>query len=235
MSTLRRACASCTASKRKCVVQIPKCTRCSQKNIECVYDLVPLNPSLTETEKLRKFGFNLSNYDPQGLCIMRTLKKLRAPGTDPAVCTAGPDSALEVTRLGFGTVPDLIRDGKPASFVHPKLQIPGIYNHFAALVEKNTKGVGCESFKRLVQIDIKTVSLKEALTALQALLVHLAASIFSSFPAEREEAEKRFGILSDWTQNLLACVDAGMPGSESPWQDWLLGESKLQYSCILAS
>jgi hypothetical protein len=157
---------------------------------------------------------------------MKTLKLL-APNIDPAICAPGHGSALEITRLGFNTVPELIRARKPASFVHPKLQLPGIYNHFTALVEKEAKGVSCESFKRLIQIDIKTVSPKEALTALQALLVHLAASIFSSFPTEQEEADKSLSILSKWTQTLLACVDAGMPKSQSAWQDWLLGESKL--------
>jgi len=208
------------------VVQKPKCARCSQKNLECVYDLEPLHAPRTESEKLLTFGFNLSNCDSLGVCIIKTLK-LRAPGIDPAICTPGCGNALEITRLGFDAVPELIRARKPALFVHPKLQLPGIYNHFTALVEKEAKGVSCESFKRLIQIDIKTVSLKEALTALQALLVHLAASVFSSFPTEQEEADKSLSILSEWTQTLLACVDAGMPKSQSPWQDWLLGESKL--------
>jgi len=226
MSTLRKACANCTTSKRKCVVQKPKCARCSQKNLKCVYDLEPLNAPPTESEKLHNFGFNLSNCDSLGLCILKTLK-LRAPDIDPAICAPGHDNALEITSLGFDTVPELIRARKPASFVHPKLQLPGIYNHFTALVEEKAKGVGCESFKRLIQIDIKTVSPKEVLTAFQALLVHLAASIFSSFPAEQKEADKSLTILSEWTQTLLACIDAGMPKSQSPWQDWLLGESKL--------
>ncbi|RFU24999.1 hypothetical protein B7463_g11329, partial [Scytalidium lignicola] len=224
MSTLRKACANCTTSKRKCVVQKPKCVRCSQKNLECVYDLEPLNAPPTEFEKVLAFGFNLSNYASLGVCIMKTLE-LQAPGIDPAICTPGHDNILEVIRLGFDTVPEHIRARMPASFVHPKLQLPGIYNHFTALVEKEAKGVSCESFKHLIQIDIKTVSPKEALTALQALLVHMAASIFSSSPTEQEEADRSLSILSEWTQALLACVDAGMPKSNSLWQDWLLGES----------
>jgi hypothetical protein len=226
MSTLRKACTNCTTSKRKCVVQKPKCTRCSQKNLECVYDLEPLNAPPTESEKILTFGFNPSNCDSLGVCIIRTLKH-RAPDTDPAICTPGCNNALEITRLGFDTVPELIRAKKPALFVHPKLQLPSIYNHFTGLVEKDAKGVSCESFKRLIQINIKTVSPIETLTALQALVVHLAASSFSSFPNEQEEAEKARRILCDWTQALLACVDAGMPKSQSLWQDWLLGESKL--------
>ncbi|KAH8647180.1 hypothetical protein BX600DRAFT_518464 [Xylariales sp. PMI_506] len=224
MGTLRKACKNCTASKRKCLVQKPKCTRCSQKNLECVYDLEPLEKPPTEEEKLLAFGFNLSNHHSLGVCIIRTVKLL-GPGIAPDICDPGRDNALEITRLGFGPVPDLVRNGKPALFVHPKLQLSGIHNYFTALVEKEAKGVTCESFKCLTRINIKTVPSKEALTALQALLVHLAASIFSPDPAEQREAHESLSTLAEWTQHLLACADAGMPKSQSMWQNWLLGES----------
>lgn len=227
MSSLRKACTNCTASKRKCVVQKPKCPRCSQKNLDCVYDLEPLQTPPTESEKLHAFGFNLANNDTLGVCIMRNLK-VHSLDVDLAVVDPGHDNCVEVTRLGFGKVPELIREGKPAFFVHPKLQLSAVYNHFTVLVECEKRGVNCESFKRLIRLDIKTVSLREVLTALQALLVHLAASAFSKDPIEQGEAEDCLRtFLSAWTQALLGCVDAGMPKSSSPWQDWLLGESKL--------
>lgn len=203
------------------MIQKPKCVRCSRKNLECIYDLEPLNAPPTESE-----GFNLSNYDSRGVCIIKTVK-LQTLDIDPAICAPGRGRVLDITRLGFDAVPELIRAKKPASFVHPKLQLSGTYNHFMPILGKEVKGVGCDSFKRLIQINIETVSLKEALTALQTLLVHLAASVFSTTPIEQEEADKSLGILSKWTQNLLVCVDAGIPKSQSPWQDWLLGESKL--------
>jgi hypothetical protein len=164
---------------------------------------------------------------------MKKTFDLRAPDVDPAICVPGLNKTIEFTRLGFDTVPEFIRKRKPATFVHPKLQLPGVFNHFTALVEQCEKGVSCEGFNRLVKNDIKTLSLKEALTALQALLVHLAASIFSSSSNEQEEAGKFFHILYDWTKALLASVDAGLPKSQSPWQDWLLGESKLDCFSIL--
>jgi hypothetical protein len=228
MSTLRKACTNCTTSKRKCVVQKPKCTRCSQKNLECVYDLEPLHTPPTESEKLHAFGFNLLNNDTLGVCIMRNLKH-HPSEIDPAIVDPRRnDNCLEVTRLGFGTVPELIRLRKPALFVHPKLELPSVCNHFTALVEKEERGVSSGSFKRLIQLDIRTVSLREVLTALQALLVHLAASVFSADSAEQEQADQYLvTFLSEWTQTLLTHVDAGMPKSQSLWQDWLLGESEL--------
>ena len=216
------------------MVRKPKCARCNQKNLECVYDLEPLNAPPTEFEKLVTFGFNLSNCNSLGVCILKTLKQ-GAPDIDPAVCVPGHDNAVEIIRLGFDKVPELIKARKPATFVHPKLQLSGVFNHFTALIEEEAKGVSCECFKRLIQIDIKSLSLEETLTALQALLVHLAASAFSLLPTEQEEADRSLSILSEWTQSLLACVDAGMPKKQSRWQDWLLGESKLRRPNILAS
>ncbi|KIW13079.1 hypothetical protein PV08_08266 [Exophiala spinifera] len=224
MPTLRKACVNCTSSKRKCVVQKPKCSRCSQKNLDCVYDLEPLNAPATEFDKVRAFGFKLSNYHALGRCIIKRLKSGTA-GIDPAICYPGSQNVTEITRLGFDTVPELVSARRPASFVHPGLQVPDINNHVTALMERGARGVNSESFKCLMQVDIKLVSPQEALTAVQALLVHLAASSFSSAPAEQEEAELCLNILSEWTQHLFACFDAGMPKCQSPWQDWLLGES----------
>jgi hypothetical protein len=226
MSTLRKACARCTASKRKCIVQKPKCARCLQKNLDCVYDLEPLEAPVARLDKLLTFGINPSRWGPFGICIINNVRA-RSSDLDPAVCLPGQSRVLEIVRLGFVTVPDLVRAKKPAVFVHPKLQLAGVDNHFTALVDDKAPGVFCESFKRLFEVEVQAASLGEALTALQAALVHIAGSIFSPCAAEQAEAQKWFEMIPDWTKALLACVDAGLPKRQSPWQDWLLGESKL--------
>ncbi|TVY92463.1 hypothetical protein LAWI1_G001383 [Lachnellula willkommii] len=210
MMTLRKACGNCTASKRKCMVQ-------------------PLSAATGQAEQPPNFSFNPSNCDSPGYCIMKTLR-FRAPDIDPAVCRPGHEDALEVLRLGFRSVPVLARAGKPAVFVHPKLQC-GIDKHFVAgLGEVGESGVCCESFQRLVEIDVKAVPVKEALVALQALLIYLATSFFSASQTEQknEMAERFLTVLSEWTQALLAAAPTAtkMPRrNQSPWQDWLLGES----------
>ncbi|KAF2673845.1 hypothetical protein BT63DRAFT_167793 [Microthyrium microscopicum] len=224
MPTLRKACTNCTTSKRKCVVRNPKCVRCSEKNLECVYDLDPLLTPPTKNERLLAFGFHPSSHKTLGRCILRNIQ-LRAPGCDPTISVPGGKHILDMVRLGFGTVPELLKRVKPASFVHPKLQISNKINPIATLVEQGAWGVCSQSFMRLKQTDIKMVSATEALTALQALLVHLAESLFSTCPGEQEQADQSLTLLSDWTQNLLALVDIGMPQCQSSWQNWLLAES----------
>ncbi|KAJ5726030.1 uncharacterized protein N7483_007387 [Penicillium malachiteum] len=220
---LRKACTNCTTSKRKCVVEKPKCTRCAQRNLECVYDLEPLKTPPTNAERLVALGFDPLSAQSVGVCIINTVT-LQGPHIDPAICAPGLDRTVHITRIGFGTAPGLIRAGKPASFVHPKLNMQGVYNHFAALIEGKTIGVHSEGFKQLIRLERKRLCLKEALTAVQVLLVHLEASAFSSSRAERDDADRSLVLLSEWTQALFGLVDTRLPKG-SPWQDWLLGES----------
>ncbi len=189
-----------------------------------MYDLEPLNVPVRRREELPQFSFNPLMCDSPGYCVMKTLK-FHASGIDPAICGPGHEDALKLISLGFRPVPGLVKAGKPAVFVHPKLQLHGSCNHFAPFVEAGKDGVNYESFERLLRIDIETVPVAEALTALQALLVYLATFLFSSVQAEQENAESLLNVLSEWTQTLLASAQARTPPNQSPWQEWLLGES----------
>lgn len=189
-----------------------------------MYDLEPLNAPTGQPVKLPKLSFTPSNGDSPGYCIMKSLKS-RVFDNDPAIVRPGHEDSLEVIRLGYLSVPDLVRAGKPALFIHPKLQIHSNYNHFAAFGEMGQSSVSYESFKCLLQTDVKTVPIKEALTALQALLVYLATFLFFSGQTEQTEAEASLNVLSEWTQTLLASARTRRPRNQSPWQEWLFGES----------
>jgi hypothetical protein len=155
---------------------------------------------------------------------MKTLK-FRTSDIDPSICRPGHEDTLEVIRLGYQSVPDLFRAGKPAVFVHSKLQLNSNYNHFAAFGETGKGGVSYENFKRLIRIDIKTVPIGEALTALQALLVYLATFLFSLGQEQQTNEEEFLNVLSEWTQTLLSSAQTRMPRNQSLWQEWLFGES----------
>lgn len=155
------------------------------------------------------------------------MKTLRSRGSDidPAICLPGHEDALEVLRLGYQSAPGRVRAGKLAVFVHPKLQLHGNDNHFAAFGQARQGGVSFENFMHLIQIDIKRVPVKVALTALQALLVHLATFFLSSDQDEQADAKDYLHLLSEWTQTLLASAQTRMVYDQSPWQQWLFGES----------
>ncbi|KAL2822503.1 hypothetical protein BJX63DRAFT_427069 [Aspergillus granulosus] len=220
MAILRKACRNCTLSKRKCVVQLPKCTRCAQRDLDCTYDLEPLKAATVQTKKPPNMTFNSLVCDTPGYCVMKSVN-LHQPTLDPAICGTGNEDNLELIHLGYQCVPDLLRLGKPALFVHPKLQLLGKCNHFTAVLEAQQDNLNYELFERLVRLDIKRLPIIENLTGLQALLV-LGACLF---PIQHFDTQAYLTIIYEWTQTLLESAQTRMPRDRSPWQAWLFGES----------
>ena len=224
MATLRKTCENCTSAKRKCIVQLPKCARCTQRGLECRYDLEPLNTRAGLPEELPNFSWNPSNCDTSGYCVLKPLR-FREPGLDPLICTPGHRDTLEFIQEGFLSGLNLVGAGKPTMFVHPGLQVQSGYNHLAALSWMGNGGMNCERLQRLVHMDVTTVPVTEGLTALQLLLFCLAALISSPDLSERTYADGCLDVLSKWTQTILTSVQAWKRRDLSPWQEWLFGES----------
>jgi hypothetical protein len=144
---------------------------------------------------------------------------------DPAICDPRHSDFLEFIRSGFQPVPDLVRAGKPALFVHPKLQLCSYHDQTAAIEEIGKNGLGRESVERLVRIDVTMLPVKDILAALQALLVRLATFYLTSDGSDRANEDIYFHVLYIWTQTLLAVAQPRKPQSLAPWQEWLFGES----------
>ncbi|EHK44590.1 hypothetical protein TRIATDRAFT_300696 [Trichoderma atroviride IMI 206040] len=223
MATIRKACRNCTASKRKCTVQVPQCNRCSKKGLQCVYDLEPLSASAVDIKKDSKAASSAFNDIEFGYCIMKTLASL--PSSNPGICKHEETFILDTMRIAVQSVHDLFRKGKPALFIHPGLHIRGNHNHYAMLTKNQAGSVNHPCFKHLLEVDIKAVPILEALTAVQALLIHMTISLFSSDSMEQANAERFIDILSVWTETLLIEAKPKLPAALSPWQTWLFGES----------
>ncbi|KAL2871137.1 Zn(II)2Cys6 transcription factor domain-containing protein [Aspergillus lucknowensis] len=219
MTTLRKACRNCTVSKRKCVVQLPKCTRCAQRGLECMYDLEPLNVGSGQSGRIPRPEYDSSVCIP-GYCVMRSVSR-HPSHIDPAVCRPGKKEGLELLRLGYHGVPDMVNAGQPAHFVHPKLRLQGNRNHFAELIEMGKDIRSYETLTQLMRIEIKQLPIKECLTALQALLV-CASFLFTN---KQMNTEVLLDVILDWTRTLLASAQTKIPRDQSPWQAWLFGES----------
>ncbi|KAL4810701.1 hypothetical protein BDV18DRAFT_645 [Aspergillus unguis] len=218
MASLRKACSNCTASKRKCVVQLPKCIRCAQRGLDCTYDLEPLSAPIAQPKRSNYLVWNPTSCETPGYCVMKTVTT-RSSSIDPAICRPGCSDTMEFFVMGYQSVPDLVRAGKPATFVHPRLQTHGTRNHFDSL--EDGRGVGCASFKRLIELDFEALPIREALSALQVLVIHLE----SSFSQEKISVQNYLNLLIEWTEILLASAQTRMPPAQSPWQAWLFGES----------
>lgn len=223
MATVRKACRNCTSSKRKCTVQVPQCDRCSKKGLQCVYDLEPLSASAVDLKKASKIVSSTFNSIESGYCVIKTLTSLSSSNT--VICKHEETFVLDMMRIVVQSVHDLLWKCKPALFIHPWLQIQGNYNHYAVLTENQIGGVNHPSFHRLLKLDIKTVPILEALTAVQAFLIHMTTSLFSPDSMEQANAENYNNTLSVWTQVLFTEAQPRLPQDLSPWQRWLFGES----------
>lgn len=224
MGSLRRACRSCTAAKRKCVVQTPSCARCIQKGIKCSYDLEHINAPTGDSDVFPSLTYNPSNCDTPGYCILKPLQ-FRGETIDPAVCAPGHNDNLVILRAIYFSIPDLLRDEKPAVFIHPKLHLQDSYNHCAVFQESRSNEQMYEDSGRLSRVDFKDMSTYEMLTALQALVLYTSNFLFSSNPLHQECAERCIDDLTAHTQNLLHSARTSNRGKQSPWQQWLFGES----------
>ncbi|KAL4974468.1 hypothetical protein BDW66DRAFT_87987 [Aspergillus desertorum] len=191
-----------------------------------MYDLEPWSAPAAQLGESPKFNWNPSICGTPGYCLIKRVRT-RPCDIDPAVCQPGHADALEVLRLGYQSVTGLVRARKPALFVHPKLHLHDTYNHFAGLVETERDGTS-QSFNRLVELDINVVPIKETLTALQALIIHLA-----TFALNGQNIEDFLYLLVKWSQALLASAQTRLPPDPSPWQTWLFGES-VQRTIIMA-
>ncbi|VUC32279.1 unnamed protein product [Clonostachys rosea] len=225
MTVIRKACRNCNRSKRKCNVQLPSCHRCVQKGLDCVYDLDHLNTTNDHSGQTSDFWLKLKDHDRLGHCLLR-MSQSCAPGIDPHIGYPGKQEPYEYIRLGYASIPDIMKEKKPALFIHPKLQLHSTHaKHLAGLIRSGVDDVTFQDFMRLTQLDITTIPIQETLTACQALIIYLATYIFSPEESERKGAESSLDVLSKWTDNLYTSALTCQPNGRSPWQQWLFCES----------
>lgn len=145
---------------------------------------------------------------------------------DPAVCRPGHKDAYEIIRLGFQTVPEMLKADKPAVFVHPRLKMRHhIYDHVAVFRQIGNAAVTKQNFTNLLRLDIKAVSMEEVLTSVQALLIYLATFVFPLNEGEQIDPVPYLNTLFAWTQALFPSAQNEMPRDQSLWQEWLFAES----------
>lgn len=214
MPSLRKACRSCTAPKRKCVVQTPSCVRCIQKGIKCSYDLEHINAPIGTFERFPPLEYHSSTCVTPGYCVLKSLK-FRGESIDPAVCVPGHNDNLVILRSIYFSIPDLMIADKPAVFIHPRLQLQSNYNHCSIFLGPMHDDMAYENLRDLAQVDFENMSAHEALSALQALILHTSTFLFSENPIYQETAEKCLAVLSTHTENLLHSAQTWKCGNQS--------------------
>jgi hypothetical protein len=217
MATLRKSCRACSSSKRHCTVQLPSCARCVQKGLTCTYDLQPLSGADSEDKCSASLLLTGIGFDTTGYCLLNRAEaynKHFGNGVDPSFCPPGHKEAQEIIQQCFMHVPEMVTSLRPATFIHPKLQIKADRSYLS-LIRSPVD----------VNIDISAVSLEEGLTALQTLLVFTAPLLVSEQPVKQEGAEPWLRVAEIWAQHLLNTASVDVLGARTPWQQWLLAET----------
>ncbi|CAL5874687.1 uncharacterized protein PFLUO_LOCUS8988 [Penicillium psychrofluorescens] len=225
---LRKACQNCTIAKRRCIVKLPRCARCSAKSLDCSYDLEPL-PSESRERQPPMWKRTRAGSEGPVHCLLQRLSS-QGDNPPPAIVRMHEDrEGIEYVVWILSIIPNLVVTNVPSVFIHPKRRLSLGENPLVTAVDnlrrKPNLGPSNESFQHLLRIDPTNGPLDDALTAVQALMLYMVAFMFSGDTATQNATKPYFCRLSNWIDTLeMRAHDITTQGL-TPWQGWLFGES----------
>lgn len=228
MATLRKSCHGCAKSKRHCTVQLPSCARCVQRGLTCTYDLQPFSGAELDTKCSANLLLKGIGFDTTGYCVLdraEAYNKHFGSDVDPSYCPPGHEEAQQLIRHCYLNIPDMIASQRPATFVHPKLQMRAGRSYLSLARGPLNSAMTLLHLQTLAEVDVGAVPLEEELTALQVLLIFTAPMLVSEQRAKRDIAEPWLKVAEVWAQHLLTTVSVDMLKDRTPWQQWLFAES----------
>lgn len=234
-TTLRKACHHCIAAKRRCIVNLPRCARCSKKGLQCSYDLEPLAAATREEQPPPCRGGRVGGA-PAAHCL---LQRLSAMGEDqdqpepPIVSRHEDREGIEYVIWVLRLVPSFVMRKLPSVFIHPKLRWTTSRtteeNPLDVAVDEigNLPNIGPrhKRFQDLVRVDHGHDAPENFLSAVQALMLYLVSFMFCCDADVQEAARPYFTHLLQWTDDLEMRAQNITTKGLSPWQGWLFGES----------
>jgi hypothetical protein len=278
---IRKACQTCTRRKRKCVIELPKCRRCQDKGLACVYDCEPLVTTSTTGSSSDFSGSRSSRHQEEAEFVKRQQRRRRKKGCVAAIRVSSDASddvsdrrfleyisslhlSQEISACGLVhpgllhsltavplvqdpeaviycmgemlRLPDAVRKGRHALFVHPHLKRSQLAKFFDTTSdpvrewEDRNADSSYESRLGLLCPNACVLShpITETLAATQALILWLIEHAFSEevvWPLGR--IKDGFINLMKWRHLLFQIGSRGVSDAAplSPWQSWILAES----------
>jgi hypothetical protein len=250
VTNLRKACVNCTKSKRKCVIGLPKCSRCSKRNLECVYENEPLVSDRDAPHRIkRSCRSTLCRYNDNGdqefldfvsaqhmsnkikaFCLRGELSPLhRSLMTTAVEIPVTTDIKNTIYVIGeLYCIEDLARRNISTPFIHPELRMRGSN----ALLYSQTvdRYLSCRGRSRLdfisslTGLQVSTCPLMELVAAAQVLILFLIEHAFVQEP-DSSFVSGLLDLLAKWRGQLWSSARARMPLDLSRWHSWILGET----------
>lgn len=221
--SLRRSCQACIRSKRKCDQQVPRCTRCQSRGLQCGY----INAPLPVSTAVRKRPQWTAPKRPPAPSIHTPLPLEIAKEYDQGVIHFLVDGLREFP-LTFAT-------SNKTLFVHPELHGTGTSSlHDAQILcqlhAQAQKGTSPGDFSQFWQKSAefyrrfaRASSFEELLCSAQAVI--LIQCILALGDNQRKYTEAITTMLDTIATRLWQQAPIQLPSTLSPRRAWVLAES----------
>ncbi len=233
-SSLRKACRICTKRKRRCIVELPKCQRCRQRNLKCIYDLEPLVTSRGPVQ-WRSTTHTWVEASKQSDAFLEYISSLHMSNKIHACLvnrslvssfaavplTQDPD-AVEYIIEKMLHFPGRAHHGETTPFTHPRLHGQSFCTPLDFRVQAGTSG--SQTPGNLI-LDVVVMTLEELLAATQELILFLIQHAFKEKGMTSRPIETGFYVLTQWRTLLWSRGFRATSSNLSAWQSWILGES----------
>ncbi|OAQ72792.1 Zn(2)-C6 fungal-type DNA-binding domain-containing protein [Pochonia chlamydosporia 170] len=252
MSIRRQSCDTCFASRRKCDLTYPICTRCERNSKPCHYKYPPQIPkdSITtdittivtvskSTGQLKRKFSHLDPSSPSQLSYDSSL--ILTPRWLGHLGKLAPITASKTWNWVFDQIrhcPQVFAERAETIFIHKSLhtnyQLPqplraafGICTGTLSPKESNRQLVFHVLDSEVVSLltSSLTLSLQEELYKLQAIVLYQIIRLFYGQIKERMLAERQEYLVRSYALKLLQLSNTELRDAPRTWEKWILAES----------
>ncbi|KAL6246056.1 hypothetical protein RBB50_007209 [Rhinocladiella similis] len=237
---LRKACHACRKAKRPCRAELPKCPRCLEKGIKCIYDLEPVTNTSTERQRadtsrtqLVREPFPAVVYDSIQAAHADAVKNYTPNGLDPNYnfpALSTPETfALAFRQLN--EIPLATFQHRTTLSCHAQISrlAPGDpTDSNDGQVSEDTLFTFMETKQsKLLSLDLQKLSFSQFLAAFHELMAILMASSLSKARGgvEISGLQTLRDLFPKWTQHFHSHLPQTLQGHLSHWQAWTLAET----------
>ncbi|OAG38802.1 hypothetical protein AYO21_06997 [Fonsecaea monophora] len=235
--SLRKACHSCTIAKRRCVPQLPQCTRCAEKGLRCTYDLEPVT-NLEIGSSCPPQTIAQSPWEPLSPIIFDSVASAHEAAVhsftsdrqEMLPVMANQETLMMVVERYLRFIPLLTFQQRTTPYIHSQLLLASKRTSASVVLldidgSEATPGTNAAFLKRMQQ---HLLSLKvEQLTFTEFLpAFHTLAAVLLSFVLNLDRRPPiLFDLWATWTNHFHTTLPRTLSSDLSAWQAWCTAES----------
>ncbi|EXJ88849.1 hypothetical protein A1O3_01913 [Capronia epimyces CBS 606.96] len=237
--SLRKACHPCTAAKRRCRPQLPKCSRCLEKGLSCTYDLEPVSSvETTGPDYVTSAQYPVRQllpsrlYDSVASAHADAIRSYTTQGYDlqkGVPVMSNPDT-FELARVHLRRIPLLTFQHRSTPYAHATVLSAGEGISVIPLVAAGSNL--SSSFLQTEKHRLLSLSVRD-LTFIQftAVFHELVAIVLASYLDKSQEDvvasdfQTLYDLFLTWSQHFYSILPETLDSNLSAWQAWTIAES----------